>query len=485
MNARRVLLLTIGLLVALTPARADELKPLRQLGKQALTAFEDHKDAEGRQLFQAFLEQVNASESALRDTQIEVIIGVLGCAVGDKQMGREALDYVLENGKGIRQIRATLKQVRAACSGADAVAVPAAATMNFVLALASGGPGVSGKGGASFTPVPSLTVTHIEPAELEKRLQETEKAATALAPTLARYPGHGTVTDHFIVVSDGPQNWAEGVAACLERYRVILSRDFDMVTPEHRITVYNSQWGDRIYHEAARLHGLELPPGTIAYSVYADLSMVGEGAPNGCGSLAHELVHLMIKSNFADAPAWLEEGLASAVALSVPEGGHLSFRPGWRDEVLRTRWELRPSVENLLSLSWDDFSPAQGDNLQRVAAVQAMASVFARYLAARNKLQQVYFGVRKQDLRADLRDHHTRQQVLEKELGKSVAEVDSDFAEWFRKDSLKPKRPQPPGKTREASAKPCESVPAANAAANAAADVAQQQPVPCPPEAKK
>src|SRR6185437_359954 len=407
MFSRGIFLPAIFLLLQLSPAAGDDLKSLREEGKQALTAFEDHRDAQGRQLFQQFLSKVNASDTALRDTQIEVIIGVLGCAVGDKGMGREALDYVLANGKGIKPIRATLNEVRSACSGADPLPVPATNIMNVVLASASGGPGVSGKGGyAMSTPVPSLTLTHIEPAELEKRLQETEDPATALKPTLARFGGgHGTVTDHFIVVSDGEESWAQGVAACLESYRAILDRDFNMTTPAHRITVYNSKWGDRVYHEAARLHGIDLPPGTIAYSVYADLSMVGEGAPGGCGSLAHELVHLMIRDNFGDAPAWLEEGLASAVALSVPEGDHLSFQRGWRDDVLRSRWSMHPSVEQLMSLTWDDFSPRSSGfgagDFDRVAAVQATASVFARYLASRHKLEKVYFAVRKQDLRAD------------------------------------------------------------------------------------
>src|SRR6185437_16603719 len=135
MFSRGIFLPAIFLLLQLSPAAADDLKPLRQLGKQALTAFEDHRDAEGRQLFQQFLSKVNTSDTALRDTQIEVIIGVLGCAVGDKQMGSEALDYVLANGKGINQIRATLKEVRSACSGADPVPVPVPATniMNVVL----------------------------------------------------------------------------------------------------------------------------------------------------------------------------------------------------------------------------------------------------------------------------------------------------------------------------------------------------------------
>lgn len=470
MNLRRIFLLTIGLLCAMDRAHGDDgLQPLQQLGSQALTAFYNHSDGEARQLFQQFLDRVNSSESALRDTQIEFVIGMLGCAIGDREMGLEALDYLLEVGKGITQNRGMLQQVRNVCAGSGPVVLPASALVDSASASVSAGPGVSGKGGAFFSrPVASLTLEKVTMADLEKRMEDTADPATALAPTLARFGGgHGTVNEHFIVVTDGTQSWAEGVASCLERYRAVLSRDFDMTTPAHLITVYNSQWADRPYREAPHLHGLELPPGTIAYSVYADLSMAGEGAPNKCGSLAHELVHLMIKDNFADAPAWLEEGLASAVALSIPEGNHLSFLSGWRDDTLRAGWQTRPSVEQLLSLTWDDFLPHDQASIRQVAVVQAMASVFARYLASRNKLNKVYFAVRKQDLHAELLDHHTRKQVVERELGKSLAEVDSDFAAWFKK---------PSGQTKaKASSKPCATGPPAHP---------QQQTMPCEAGAK-
>jgi hypothetical protein len=489
MFARSVFLPAALLLLQLSSAAGENLKSLRQEGKQALIAFQEHRDAEGRRLFQQFLAKVNASDTALRDTQIEVTIGVLGCAVGDRGMGREALDYVLANGKGIEQIRTTLQQVRTACSGSEAVSLVGANNMGTLMALDSAPPPrVSGKGGAPMstrvsTPVPSLTLAHIESAELEKRLQETEDPATALKPTLERFgEGHGVVTDHFIVVSHGDESQAQGVAACLEGYRAILGRDYDMITPTHRITVYNS---NDVYEEAARLHGINLPQGTIAYSVYDDLSMTGAGDSNHCGSLAHELVHLMIRDNFGDAPAWLEEGLASAVALSVPEGDHLSFQRGWRDEVLQSEWRLHPPVEQLTSLTWDDFSPtnssATASDFHRVAAVQAMASVFVRYLASQHKLEKVYFAVRKQDLRADLRDHSTRRKGVEKELGKSLKKVNSDFNAWFKEDQGHESSRPTPSVTRETAGKPCEPLPAANAPAEL---TAQQAPAPPPCETK-
>jgi len=438
-NVRRICLLASCLLLLTAAALGDELQGLRELGNTAWHAFEQHQVDDGRRYFEDFLQKVSASERALRDTQIEVIMGVLGCALPEhRAMGHGMLEHVLGNGKGITQIRAALTSIRDACTGSETVEPLPATTWKLTLASASGGIGVSGKGGyLSAKPVPSITVSQIDQATLDKRLQETEDPTNALAATLTRWGSQGTVTDHFIVVVNySGKVWAEGIAKCLNGYGANLSNEFNMAYPSHRITVYNSGWDDTVYEIASHLHGLQLAPGTIAYSVYGDLSMVGAGTPEACGSLAHELTHLMIKGNFGDAPPWLEEGLASAVALSVASPNHLGFEHGWRDTVLRDKWTLRPSVGKLLSLTWDDFSPNNDNGLDKTAAVQAMASVFVRYLAAKGKLDAVYFAVRNQNLMTDIDHHLVTQQILEQRMGMSATEIDKDFTTWFNKQEL-------------------------------------------------
>lgn len=438
MNSRRLSALGLFIAFAWSLAFSDDLKPLRDLGKKAIAAFQQHQEEDARRYFEDFLQQAKNKPGAIRDPQIELTMGALGCAFPEhRALGVAALKHLLQTGKDVGQGRVAVEKLLNSCSGLASVDLPAAATLDQVLVSASSGaPGVSGitKGGDPFMrPVASVSVSTIDPSEMDKRLQETANPATALAPTLARYGGttDGVVTEHFIVASDGGKKLAQGVAQCLDRYRVDLTKEFAMSFPPHLITVYNTQWEDRVYEVAGRLHGLRLAPGTIAYSVYADLSMVGVGSADMCGTLAHELTHLMIKGNFGDAPAWLEEGLASAVALSVPHGDQLSFQPGWRDRVLRSRWSMRPTVEQLLSLTWADFSPADYAGLNKAAAVQATASVFVRYLAAKNKLHPVYVEFQKQDPMADVDHQQTAQEILEKVLGKSVAEVDQDFAAWF------------------------------------------------------
>jgi hypothetical protein len=86
-----------------------------------------------------------------------------------------------------------------------------------------------------------------------------------------------------------------------------------------------------------------------------------------------------------------------------------------------------------LNFTWSDFTAADYDaGLKKTATIQAMAAIFIRYLAAKDKLRAVYFGVRRQDLATDLDHYRSPQQIVEEQLGKNVAEVDRDFDAWFR-----------------------------------------------------
>jgi hypothetical protein len=64
---------------------------------------------------------------------------------------------------------------------------------------------------------------------------------------------------------------------------------------------------------------------------------------------------------------WLEEGLASAVALAWPEPNRFRFARGWRDTTLANDWALRPRVGELLEMSWADFGAATREDVRRVA----------------------------------------------------------------------------------------------------------------------
>ena len=160
--------------------------------------------------------------------------------------------------------------------------------------------------------------------------------------------------------------------------------------------------------------------------------MVGMASPEACGSLAHELVHLLIRPSLPLSPPWLEEGLASEVAVALPQGSRFHFAKSWRDRTLRDNWSLRPSVGTLLDLSWSDFRAASAADLRRAAAVQAMAAAFIRYLDAKGELIVVYSEMRDHLFNADRSAIQTSQQIVQRALGGiDVNAIDADFDHWF------------------------------------------------------
>jgi hypothetical protein len=260
---------------------------------------------------------------------------------------------------------------------------------------------------------------------------ETDKA---LAGAIERLAGHasGAIVGHFALATPfGGSSYSRATGECLQKYEPPLEKQFAMDSPTHVLTVYLAIDSHELAELSHKLHGLQLSLGTVAYSVYSDMSIVGLGGPEGCGSLGHELVHLLIRGNFGNCPAWLEEGLASEVAVTFPRTDTFEFRKSWRDEMLEQEWKLRPTVRELLQMDWTNYSASKPEDLHKVAAVHAMAAVFVRYLASQNQLGPVYFAVRDHRFNEKLTERRTDQEIIEKQLGKSLKEIDAAFVHWF------------------------------------------------------
>ncbi|WP_263418388.1 hypothetical protein [Terriglobus albidus] len=267
--------------------------------------------------------------------------------------------------------------------------------------------------------------------------------------------GHAQV-DQFLVFSDLPDNAvAMRTGVCLAPYKSSLIRDFKMELPNDMVLVYALPIVGSVNEYAEALHRLQLPPGTVAYSVYEDLSIVGMGGEESCGTLAHELTHLMIRGNFGDAPAWLEEGLASEIAVGIPSVNSFLFEKSWRDEMLQKEWSQRPSLATLIDGGWDMYQAKSQDDLQRAAAVNAMAACFVRYLDKQGVLREVYSQIKNQGSDAEQTPQVDQKEILQSALRKPFAEIEQNFSVWFS-DEMKP-APSRPAAARH-SAKPSVSL---------------------------
>jgi hypothetical protein len=363
--------------------------------------------------------------------QLNYMLGSSYCQIGQTENGKIALHRVLGSIGLPQNARDAAEEVLANCGGTS---VPAQEP-SLVLVPVSGqlGPIWHGKGGYEIdeeaTPVANKPrISPVPVSELKKRIYGIDHAQDALNASLARQDGRarGAFASGFVVTSTVPLS-PEETGKCLALYRRPLKAQFQMESPEPLITVYVVKLGE-VPKYAQDLHGVKLPLGTVAYSVFEDLSIVGVAGYSTCGSLAHELVHLSIRVSFGDAPAWLEEGLASAVAVARPQEDTFRFGKSWREDMLNRHWDLRPSVAQLLDKTWTDYTSDQAVQMSRVAALHAMAASFIRYLDSKNKLVPVYLAIRdtlsKPTARSD-------KDILEAELAMSVERIDADFVQWL------------------------------------------------------
>ena len=381
------------------------------------------------------------NEPGGRTWQVDYMLGTSECHVaGQEKRGEAVLNYVLQNYHLPDSGRDATSQAIAYCEhqGNGVQQEPSFLFVPITGQMVSG-PLVSGKGGYLEVPESAKMITGnvtrspIPISELEKRVYSVKEADEALAAAKARIRGsNGAVESGFVVVcGEYCDGQPKGVAECLAGYRWPLYYAFEMEVPQSLVTVYVAGDIDKVGEFASRLHSISLPFGTVAYSVYEDLSIVGMGSGDQCGSLAHELVHLSIREKFGDSPPWLEEGLASEVAVSEPTGKLLRFGPSWRDDTLREEWQYRPSVGQLIAANWSEYSANDRSSEEPVAALQAMAAVFIRYLDAKGKLKAIYFAIRDNRFPAGASAPRPAAEIVQEQMGMNLAQMDADFVRWF------------------------------------------------------
>ena len=502
---KRVLpvLFLVVLLGAFSSAAAQDLPQITAVWEQTIAALNHADNRKAKELFADFNRKARAYvRDNGRTWQIEYLIGSLNCQFPEtRASGAQFLTDILQNSRALNAAgEQELKRQLAACTAAPApTATPISETHPDLprdIADASAhfqSPGVHGdmKGGYNFKVEneAAVAISPIPAAELMARRVPLSKPQTALSAALSRLPSGaaGAVVDEFaITAQNSDQSRAMGIGKCLEAYLPPLKKEFAIESSSYMVTIYTADNPTDVYKYASRLHGLQLPQGVVAYSVPEDMSLAGVGYPDACGSLAHELVHLLIKNSFPLSPAWLEEGLASQVAVAEPASSRFKFSWSWRDDTLSENFGLRPRVGELLDAPWVRFSPAGYFEVPQAAAVQAMAAVFIRYLDAKGKLSDLYFAVRNQHFNSDLSHYKSYREIVEERLGKNVDQIDADFAEWFQQQKLmRPQVHRASEANRESNAPraPCDMTErAANMSAEAAAKMVAQQPLPdCQP----
>jgi hypothetical protein len=441
---RSIIKLHWALLVSVTlvaAASAQTLEDLDRLSQQTLQALRAGQDASARERFREFNEKARAYVMAKgRGWRVQYLVGSLNCQFPESRgIGAEFLQDLLQNARELTPAaQDEVKRQLERCSNPQATRTSNTEIVNVSTAHFQS-PGVRGdmKGGVANTYRPEsqsgIAVVPKKPEELFARRVALSDPQRALRAALARLAGNasGAIVGSFAVTAKGGRAHAEEVGRCLNAYVAPLNRQFDFRPPNEMITVYTAESTNEVYRLARELHGISLPTGVIAYSVDEDMSLSAEGDLDACGSMAHELVHLLIKQNFPLAPPWLEEGLASEVAVATVAADTLTLNVSWRDDELKRFLGIRPRVSELLDKPWSAFTATGPFDRDESYAVQAMAAVFVRYLNQRGWLQDVYLESRDRHVASDLSTYRSYREVIEERAGQNIAAIDRDFAMWF------------------------------------------------------
>lgn len=100
-----------------------------------------------------------------------------------------------------------------------------------------------------------------------------------------------------------------------------------------RLVIVLSAYPEALAEATRRLYpqmNISVDAHFLGYYNPADNLIMATGGRVGYGTLLHEMIHALLNADFPEAPAWLNEGLASLYERTRWEGGKLVPLPNWR-----------------------------------------------------------------------------------------------------------------------------------------------------------
>jgi hypothetical protein len=324
--------------------------------------------------------------------------------------------------------------------------------------------GVSGRAKVFSTPDMSVGVTtyparrvrDVPASELLDRLTPRSDARRAVA-VASRLAGQAQVAAYgrFVIasVSGHSRDQLDQIAFVLERFLEFATQRYGMVLPDRYVTIYLVPDPGALRRLADRLHGLDVSPGTIGYAFQEDLSVVAFVTGTAVGTVLHELTHLAVRGTFGDIPQWLDEGMAGLYEVSTVYPDGVFGEPNWRGDVLKALWSRRPTMAAMIATPWfpfdvpestggsGDISSPQGEDQ---VAFMATARYVTLFLERQGHLESVYRAVRDRDLLAGQTPAEAAKMALERAFGVPLAQIDAQFADWFRRGVPRTSAIRPP-----------------------------------------
>lgn len=187
-------------------------------------------------------------------------------------------------------------------------------------------------------------------------VDRVEARVTALRDEYGKKGFHVVAAHPWVVIGDEPpelvERRAEGtVAWATERLKAAY---FDE-DPSELVEIWLFADSKSYYHHAKKVFGDE-PDTPFGYYTYEHEALIMNIASGG-GTLVHEMVHPLMRSNFPTCPSWFNEGLASLYEQCGERDGEIVGYTNWRLAGLQEALIAGtvPSFATLLSTTENGF----------------------------------------------------------------------------------------------------------------------------------
>lgn len=154
---------------------------------------------------------------------------------------------------------------------------------------------------------------------------------------------HATIEEPFVVVGDGGPANVEQWARSTVRWAVDRLREayFDL-DPDHVIEVWLFRNGASYQKHTRELFG-DRPTTRFGYYSPRHRALI-MNIDTGGGTLVHEIVHPFMAANFADCPAWFNEGMGALYEQCEDRDDAIHGLPNWRLAPLQRAIRDRSTV---------------------------------------------------------------------------------------------------------------------------------------------
>lgn len=230
------------------------------------------------------------------------------------------------------------------------------------------------------------------------------------------------VAEYWVLASNLPEEQTARAARLLEQFGERLSRTFFRERSSHPVRVYLFGTEEQYVDYRRKIKG---PPQT-PYGFY----LPGErkivvNFSTGIGTLAHEMIHALMETDFPDAPPWFNEGFPALFEKAVlSPGGEVQPLVNWRIHTLRKALASgnAPSLRQVLTATGEDFYGYDA------SVHYAYVRHLCLYLDRTGRLRTFY-----QQFRERHQSDPSGISLLVELYGKPWDRIEADWIEWVGK----------------------------------------------------